>query len=259
MRLTEFEAQAIKNVYLKVFEGGSIYLFGSRVDDTKKGGDIDLYVVPNQEFSSDVLLKKKLDFLVQVKNLVGDQKIDIVIARDKNRTIEQEALSKGINLMDTQRLKVEKYLNECNKHKSKIIEAFQEIQEIFPLSGKKYKELTDYQIKNIDQFLFRFSKMQDTIGDKLFKFIAKDFVDNVENMTFIDILNTLEKANIIASVQDWKNLREIRNNISHQYDDEEEDMAEALNKIFAQKDILIEIFENIVNFYQNKALSSSES
>ena len=98
MRLTKNEIKAIKNSYFKVFKSGDIYLFGSRVDESKRGGDIDLYIVPNQDISSLELLEKKLDFLVELKTLIGDQKIDLVIARDKNRLIEQEALQKGIKL-----------------------------------------------------------------------------------------------------------------------------------------------------------------
>ncbi|MGE4456765.1 MAG: nucleotidyltransferase domain-containing protein [Arcobacteraceae bacterium] len=98
MRLTQSEIEAIRCTYLDVFQNGSVYLFGSRVDDNQKGGDIDLYVVPENKLSSSQLLEKKIDFLVQLKNRIGEQKIDVVIARDQNRLIEQEALRKGIKL-----------------------------------------------------------------------------------------------------------------------------------------------------------------
>lgn len=98
MRLTQSEIDAIRCTYLDVFQNGSVYLFGSRVDDNQKGGDIDLYVVPENKLSSSQLLEKKIDFLVQLKNRIGEQKIDVIIARDQNRLIEQEALRKGIKL-----------------------------------------------------------------------------------------------------------------------------------------------------------------
>lgn len=98
MRLTDHEIQIIKNSCFGVFGNGSIYLFGSRVDDTARGGDIDLYIIPDQAFPMPILLEKKLEFLVQIKNQIGEQKIDVVIARDQNRLIEKEALQKGIRL-----------------------------------------------------------------------------------------------------------------------------------------------------------------
>ncbi|MDX8385230.1 MAG: nucleotidyltransferase domain-containing protein [Gallionella sp.] len=45
MRLTENERLLIKSIISKIFEpDASIWLFGSRLDDSKRGGDVDLYV-----------------------------------------------------------------------------------------------------------------------------------------------------------------------------------------------------------------------
>jgi len=37
VRLTEYEFNVIKETFLDVFESGEIFLFGSRIDDTKRG------------------------------------------------------------------------------------------------------------------------------------------------------------------------------------------------------------------------------
>jgi predicted nucleotidyltransferase len=250
MRLIQSEINAIKKAFKEIFIDGEIYLFGSRVYDTKKGGDIDLYLVPKQNFEDE--RKRKIDFQIRLDESIGEQKIDVVMAKDKSRLIEQEALKKGINLMNIEQTKINKYIKECEKHQLWIVESFNEIQNIFPLSGKRYTQLNTMEIKNIDQFLFRFLKMQDTIGEKLFRLIVEDFVEDTREMTFIDILNRLEKIGILDSTQEWKNLRKARNDISHQYDDEAEEMAEAINRIFAQKNILLEIFRNIKKYYTKK-------
>ena len=96
MRLTRFEQKEIKKAFLEIFEEGKVYLFGSRVDDTQRGGDIDLYLCPVKEFQD--MRKKKTDFLVKLDLAIGEQKIDLVVAKDKNRTIEQVALRDGIEL-----------------------------------------------------------------------------------------------------------------------------------------------------------------
>ena len=44
MRLSTYEVDAIKDTFKDIFQNGDIYLFGSRIDDDKKGGDIDLYI-----------------------------------------------------------------------------------------------------------------------------------------------------------------------------------------------------------------------
>tara|TARA_R110001606_G_scaffold389553_1_gene555745 strand:- start:2977 stop:3126 length:150 start_codon:yes stop_codon:yes gene_type:complete len=46
MRLTDQQQQAIIQQCTTVFRQGHLFLFGSRVDDTQKGGDIDLYIIP---------------------------------------------------------------------------------------------------------------------------------------------------------------------------------------------------------------------
>jgi len=241
MRLSIKEVEAITSTFKDIFKSGKIYLFGSRTDDTKKGGDIDLYI---QTDNRDDLMDKRLDFLVELKRKIGDQKIDVVISKDVNRPIEQIALKEGI-LLDNQKLKLEKYLNECEKHKIRIEKSYMKVGGIFPISASKYEKLNDDEIEAIDQYLFRFSKLQDTIGDKLFRLILSQYMENIEQLTFLDILNHLEKFAILESADIWRKLRAIRNDISHQYDDEPQDMAEALNNIFAYKNELIKIYEHI--------------
>ena len=95
MRLTKYEIISIKKSFHEVFGDGEIYLFGSRVDDSLKGGDIDLYIIKEKIKN---MLKKKLEFLVSLKQKIGFQKIDVIISKDKSRIIEQEALRYGVIL-----------------------------------------------------------------------------------------------------------------------------------------------------------------
>ena len=256
MRLTKTEITMIKKAFYETFKEGEIYLFGSRVDDSLRGGDIDLYLVPKRKFDNEQ--QRKIKFLIKLDEYIGEQKIDVIIAKDKNRLIEQEALKYGVELMDEKALKVQKYINECKKHSIRIEEAFEEIKDIFPLSGKKYLTLTNMEVKTIDQYLFRFSKMQDTIGEKLFRLVVEDFVENIDGMTFIDILNRLEKVGILQNAGEWRTLRKARNSIAHQYDDDENEMADAINSIFAQKDVLLSIFDNIEQHFYKSEISNSK-
>lgn len=96
MRLKSFEISLIKSITERVFgKNSKIILFGSRVYDDVKGGDIDLYIQASNEAN---LWEKKIDFLVQLKSALGDQKIDVIISKDKSRLIEQEAINNGVQL-----------------------------------------------------------------------------------------------------------------------------------------------------------------
>ena len=100
MRLTENEITAIKAVTKSVF-GANAYvaLFGSRTEDSKKGGDIDLFIKCSNLNASDDLYQLKLNFLVQLKKRIGDQKIDVLIdAGQANNAIFKTVEKKGIIL-----------------------------------------------------------------------------------------------------------------------------------------------------------------
>ncbi len=96
MRLTQEEINHIKRYVSEVFGVKSrVFLFGSRVDDAKKGGDIDLLIEP-VEAQDECMQATQLS--VKLKLALGDQKIDIVVARDPNRLIELEARRTGVLL-----------------------------------------------------------------------------------------------------------------------------------------------------------------
>ncbi len=247
MRLTHDEIKSILESFHDSFETGSIYLFGSRVDDAQKGGDIDLYIDTQD---TDSLLEKKLQMLRDLKAKIGEQKIDIVISTDKTRAIEEEALKKGVRL-DLKKLKQEKVINECEKHLQRLHYAKNELKDLFPLTQQSYQNLTQEDVQALDQFIYRFSKLQDTIGEKLIKIAFSLYEDNIEKFTFIDILNRLEKAEILTA-QEWKELRDIRNELSHNYEDEPMQSAMILNKIYEKEEALESIYLNIKNVLNEK-------
>lgn len=80
MRLSNKEIAAIKEVTRGVFgDNATISLFGSRTDNNIKGGDIDLFIQCNSQISREELYRLKIKFLVQLKKIIGDQKIDVLI------------------------------------------------------------------------------------------------------------------------------------------------------------------------------------
>lgn len=74
MRLSKEQITVLKDTLKSISLNAKMYLFGSRVDDTAKGGDIDLLVV------SDTLTKKDLRTLrIDFFKHFGEQKLDIVL------------------------------------------------------------------------------------------------------------------------------------------------------------------------------------
>lgn len=100
MRLNSNDIQAIKNVAKAVFgDAATIWLFGSRTDDNKKGGDIDLLIQCNLSISRVELYQLKIEFLVKLKKIIDDQKIDVFIdSGHQHNVIYNEAYQQGIQL-----------------------------------------------------------------------------------------------------------------------------------------------------------------
>ena len=76
--------EIIKKLAARIFgEGTKVLLFGSRTDDRMKDGDIDLLISNNQE--SQLTLSAKIEFITELKLIIGDQKIDVVLDSKSTR------------------------------------------------------------------------------------------------------------------------------------------------------------------------------
>jgi len=75
----------------------------------------------------------------------------------------------------------------------------------------------------------------------------------VEDLPFIDLLNRLEKLNVLKSKEQWLELRKIQNTLSHTYDDEPEEMSIAINAIFDKKQTLEGIYKQLIEYSNSNA------
>ena len=92
VRLNKKEVEIIKELSKNIFGESEIYIFGSRLKD-KRGGDIDIFIIPKKR---EKLFEKKLKLSAKLENILG-KPVDIIVSKDFNREIEKEAL-KGIKL-----------------------------------------------------------------------------------------------------------------------------------------------------------------
>ena len=140
--------------------------------------------------------------------------------------------------MNSNQLRLQKIINECDKHILRMNSAYKKIVASLPLDAESYTKLNEDEVEHIDQYLFRFAKLQDAIGKRFFKVIFVSLEEDIEDISFIDLLNRLEKLNILDSTEQWLELRKIRNVLSHTYEDEPEEMSIAINDIFDKKEAI---------------------
>lgn len=92
IRLKDKEIELIKKFATDVFGKCDIYIFGSRLRD-KGGGDVDIFIIPEEKSN---LFEKKLKLSSKLERIL-EKPVDIIVSRDKNREIENEAL-KGVKI-----------------------------------------------------------------------------------------------------------------------------------------------------------------
>ena len=99
-----------------------------------------------------------------------------------------------------------------------------------PFTREKAERLeTDVDMaERVDAFVSRFGRLQDTVGDKL----LPRYLDAVGESIgpAIDNLNRAEKLGLIHSAELWITLRALRNEMIHEYMEDLEKLADALNK-----------------------------
>ena len=93
MRFSPKEKSTIVQAVLNLDPEARIYLFGSRIDDRKKGGDIDILIL-----SACLTFKDKLKIKAVLFETLEEQKIDLLIAKDSTDPFVKIAFEQGVPL-----------------------------------------------------------------------------------------------------------------------------------------------------------------
>jgi hypothetical protein len=94
----------------------------------------------------------------------------------------------------------------------------------------------------LDAYLKRFSSVQDFLGAKIFPLLLE--VAGISGKKMSEVLYIIEKEEIIDSLDNWIELREVRNELEHDYPGE---IEEALNNL----KYCVNSFEKIEWYYKN--------
>ena len=105
MRLTADERDAITRAAHEVLpDGVCVSLFGSRVDDARRGGDIDLLIEPSTALGPAEQVALRTRLAARLYRLLGERRIDIVLAdpgRADESLIVHEARGQAVELVRT--------------------------------------------------------------------------------------------------------------------------------------------------------------
>lgn len=86
MRLTDRQRAIIRATVAETFGAGAdVWLFGSRTDDNRRGGDIDLLIETDQ-VDVDAIARAEIAFLTRIQMKLGEQKIDVLLDYPARKT-----------------------------------------------------------------------------------------------------------------------------------------------------------------------------
>lgn len=142
-------------------------------------------------------------------------------------------------------------------HQQRLDNAYQKIISWGNLTKDLYYNLSIEQVALTDQYVYRFAKLQDLMGEKLFKLILEYVGEDTEKLAFIDILNKLEKLEIIESAATWLNLRLDRNKIAHDYVKNIDEILEDLCALINKKEVLDNQLYSCLHYLKIKGLNTA--
>lgn len=137
------------------------------------------------------------------------------------------------------------YLKVADIHAARLKGALAEFSHLMPLSAESLAKLPLDQVAFLDMMTMRFGKLQDVIGAKIFSLILDILGEDAASL--VDKINKLEKLGYIDDVNWWMDLREIRNQVMHDYPDDYEAIVLHLSILVAKANELLLFWDALKN------------
>ena len=143
-------------------------------------------------------------------------------------------------------------MNEYKEYAGKILNDLCESQRWLDRSFgicKKIGVKDEYTAEEFDAFenlCSRFARTSDLIIQKVFRCIDK--IELEDGGSLIDVVNRAHKRGIVNSVDKIREIRELRNEIAHEYTDR--NLKELFSRILQLSEDLFEIIENIKVYFK---------
>ncbi len=116
-----------------------------------------------------------------------------------------------------------------------------------PFDLNRVKEMdTDVDLsERVDAFVSRFSRLQDTVGDKLLPQLLTVLGEKAESV--IDNLDRAEKLDFLDSADEWMSIRNLRNQMIHEYIEDPLILLSALQSGHDYVPTLVKVANNILS------------
>jgi len=112
------------------------------------------------------------------------------------------------------------------------------------MTEERFSELTPSEKDMLDVLAFRFSKLQDLLGSKIFREFLESQGFITEGKSFLEVLREVEREGIV-DVDTWSEFRKVRNLIAHEYPLTVTERVEAINYLVEKVLVLLEVLKKI--------------
>ena len=130
-----------------------------------------------------------------------------------------------------------------------------ELRPLMPLDPARMEALSDIERTHLDAFIKRFENLQDILDSQVLRgLLLLEDVD-LSGKTPRDVSNLLEKWGIIESAAGWRELRDLRNTLAHEYPREPGIQVERLNRAYGSVDALLGVLERVRTHAMTKGLA----
>ncbi len=141
-------------------------------------------------------------------------------------------------------LRLAQVLAVCSVHRQGLNEALDDLQDR-QITADDMARLNKEQRRLLDQFAYRYTRLQDDMGARLMPAILAALGEPVASLSVIDRLERLEQLEWLPSAEEWGNLRRIRNEFAHDYLDTPEQRFERLQAAIVAARRVLEILAGL--------------
>ena len=115
----------------------------------------------------------------------------------------------------------------CQTHAETLTDALQDLQ-LRALTLDDYSHLGKEDRRLLDQFAYRYTRLQDDMGARLMPAVLKALGEDIGPMSAIDRFTRLEQLGWLGSADEWLAMRHVRNQFAHDYPDSATERFERL-------------------------------
>lgn len=124
---------------------------------------------------------------------------------------------------------------------------------LFNLEQAKQLEANPDLAERVEAFVGRFGRLQDTVGDKLLPLVLSVLGEKAS--AAIDNLDRAERLGLINSADEWMTMRNLRNQMVHEYVEDPIVLTNALQSGHTFVSSLIDAAEKIVAEIENRGFT----